>query len=282
MRTPTSALVVSILAVALLAPPAYTQRPSTQDQLNQLMTDVLNLTNSVKQLQNTADTKNVEITRALEQVLSRFGAIDSSFHRVDAAVAAIRAENEKTTQGLKGLQELKASVDGLKSTFTETTQGLQQDVVTLQNLVKGVKEQVAAGQTVETPLATAAQTYNEADASYNQGFYDLAVNGFREFLRNYPKDILRSQPAQIRIGDSLAAQRKFDQALLEYEMASQNYPNGDKTCVALYKKGLTLVELKQNPQAITAFNAVVKDCAGTAEAAGAADALKRLPKTPPK
>jgi TolA-binding protein len=263
--------------VALLAPPAYTQRPSTQDQLNQLMTDVLNLTNSVKQLQTSADTRNAEIANALQQVLSRFGAIDASFHRVDAAVGAIRAENEKTAQGLKGLQELKASVDALKSNFTQTTQGLQQDLVTLQNLVKAVKEQQTAAQTVETPLATAAQIYNEADASYNQGFYDLAIPGFREFLRNYPKDI-RSQSAQIRIGDSLSAQRKFDQALLEYDLASQNYPNGDRTCVALYKKGLTLVELKQNPEAIAAFNAVVKECSGTPEAASAADALKRVPR----
>lgn len=279
MTTPRSGLVVlSILAVALLAPPAYTQRPSTQDQLNQLMTDVLNLTNSVKQLQSSADSRNAEVANALQQVLSRFGAIDASFHRVDAAVAAIRTENEKTAQGLKALQELKSSVDALRSTFTESTQGLQQEMVALQNLVKGVKEQVAVQQSVETPLATAAQTYNEADASYNQGFYDLAITGFKEFLRNYPNDV-RSQMAQIRIGDSFSAQRKFDQALLEYEMASQNYPNGDRTCVALYKKGLTHVELKENPLATTTLNAVVKECTGTPEAAGAADAVKRVPKT---
>jgi TolA-binding protein len=241
------------------------------------MTDVLNLTNSVKQLQASADTRNAEISNLLQQVLSRFASIDAGFHKVDAAISTIRSENEKTAQGLKGLQELKSSVDALRSTFTESTQGLQQEVVALQNLVKGVKDQVAAGQTVETPLATAAQTYNEAEASYNQGFYDLAINGFREFLRNYPRDI-RSQMAQVRIGDSFSAQRKFDQALIEYEMASQNYPDGDRTCVALYKKGLTLVELKQNPQAIATLNAVVKECSGTPEAASAADAVKRVPR----
>jgi len=272
MKTITQYLIATVVLVALVAPPLHSQ--NTQAQLNQLTVDVLNLTNSVKQLQGTVDQKNSELTNLLQQVLSRFAAIDEGFHRVDAAIAGIKNDNQKNTQSL---QDLTNNVSTLKTEFGETKKELQQELVTLQGQVRGLKDQVADMHTTESPLPTAAEIYNDAYLNYSQGFYDLAVIGFREFLRNFPRDI-RSQQAQVNIGESLFAQKKFDQALLEYEMAFQNYPEGDRKCVALYKKGLTLVELKQNPDATTAFNTVVKDCAGTPEASNAADALKRAPK----
>jgi len=152
------------------------------------------------------------------------------------------------------------------------------EVKSLANQTAKATEEISAKvgemQTAEAPLPTSAQMYNSAWATYSQAFYDQAIGEFREFLRTYPKD-MRAQSAQITIGEAFAAQKKLEQAILEYDLASQNYPEGDKKCLALYKKGRALAEQKLTPQATAVFQTVVKDCPGTSEAASAQEELPR-------
>ena len=79
----------------------------------------------------------------------------------------------------------------------------------------------------------------------SQGFYDDAIGEFRDFVKNYT-DPVRFPAAQFYIGEALLIQRKFDQALEQFDIVLEKYPNSDRKCLALYRKGRALVELKQN------------------------------------
>ncbi len=91
----------------------------------------------------------------------------------------------------------------------------------------------------------------------SQGFYDDAIGEFREFVKNYT-DPMRLPAAQFYIGEALFIQRKFDQAVEQFDIVLEKYPNSDRKCLALYRKGRAHVELKQIPQATAVLQASSK------------------------
>ena len=270
MKKYTRLLLLSVLGLVLVAPPAYPQK--TQDQLNALMADSLNLQNTVKHLQQSLDQKHAETTKLLQEVLNRFVAIDSSVKTLNDSLtsmsSSIKTSDEKSA---RDLVITRAAVESLRKNLDDGILGLQSQVRTLNNQVKEIK-------TVEQPLPTATQLFQQAYGDWNAGFYSVAVDGFREFLRNYPNDAQRSPEAQFYIGDSLFNQRKFDQAVVEFDMTLSKYPTSGRKCLALYRKGQALVELKQIPPATAALQSVVKECPGTQEATNATADLKVLPR----
>jgi tol-pal system protein YbgF len=104
--------------------------------------------------------------------------------------------------------------------------------------------------------------YQAAYIDFSKGHYQLAVAGFREFLRRYAEHDLAAN-AQYWIGEShLAIARvhtdrgeaepargELQQAVQEFRRVLANYPRSDKAPAALYKEALALIDLKQPAQA---------------------------------
>ena len=82
------------------------------------------------------------------------------------------------------------------------------------------------------------------------------------------------------IGEALSAEKKYDQALQEYDIVLQKYPESDKSRSALYKKGLALAEQNQPQQAISVLNDVAKRFPGTSEATNAQAKIRELQRPP--
>ena len=272
MKTSARLLLVGILVgVVLMAPPMYPQ--NTKDQLNALMTDVLNLKNSVKQMQDSSDQKNAEVLARLQEVMNRFSTFDSSLQsgiqKLNESITVLKANNDE--RSTRSLQDTRTALEAIRKNMDEGLLGLQ-------NQVRNLGKQINDMKTAEQPLPKAADMFGQAFGELNAGFYDLAVGDFREFLRNYPNDPVRSPAAQFYIGDAFMAQKKFDQAIVEFDFTLSKYPTSDKTCSALYRKGQALAETKQTPQATETFQKVVKECPNTPEAGNAAADLKKLPR----
>jgi tol-pal system protein YbgF len=106
--------------------------------------------------------------------------------------------------------------------------------------------------------ATAEEAYQAAYLDFSRGRYELALTGFRDFLRRYPDSPL-ADSAQYGIGESYysmatqatsqnqadKATRALEQAVQEFRKVAVVYPRGAKVPSALYKEGLALTELKQ-------------------------------------
>lgn len=114
------------------------------------------------------------------------------------------------------------------------------------------------------------------DASYldiTKGNYDLALAGFGEFIKRFPRHELADN-AQYWMGEAFYAQKKYEPALTEFEKVVGNYPGKGKEPAALYKIGLCQQEMGNKDKARQYWQLLAKKYPKSPEAALAKDKLK--------
>ncbi|HJQ37383.1 MAG TPA: tol-pal system protein YbgF [Thermoanaerobaculia bacterium] len=126
-----------------------------------------------------------------------------------------------------------------------------------------------------TPSADPAQTYQAAYRDYQRGNYDLAIEGFREFVQTTPTSDMADNAAYW-IGESLFSQKKYRDAIEQFDTVVTKYPKSDKVPGALLKKGYAYISLGERAQGIVQLQYVVHEHPKSAEAALARQRLKQL------
>ena len=99
--------------------------------------------------------------------------------------------------------------------------------------------------------------FDSAMGDYYSGQYDLAVLGFTDYIKSFPKSDL-ADDAQVNICSAYVQDGKNDKAVEACDIAIRTYPNGDKIPDAYYKKGLALQNLRDINGARDAWEHVVK------------------------
>lgn len=137
----------------------------------------------------------------------------------------------------------------------------------------------ASGATTVAPAgartASPADLFAQATADYQRGQFDLARQGFQEYLDSYPKTDL-SDDAAYWIGECFAAQKKSREAIAAWERLFKQYPDSDKAAAAHLKKGVAHLDLGEKAQAIVEMQFVVHEYPRSDEAKGARQRLKAL------
>jgi len=100
------------------------------------------------------------------------------------------------------------------------------------------------------------QEYNQAMNALKGEQYNQAIRLYRKFIKKHPGSTL-SDNAQYWIGESYYAQKKYEEAIIEFEEVAQKYPKGDKVASALVKEGLAFHELKDNKTAVQLLQKVI-------------------------
>jgi tol-pal system protein YbgF len=120
-----------------------------------------------------------------------------------------------------------------------------------------------------------SELYDTAYSDYGKGRYALAIQGFQEYLDAYPGTTL-SDNAQYWIGESHYAQRKFKEAIDDFDRLLKVWPRSGKAAAALLKKGYALLELNQKAEAVVQLQYVVNEYPASEEARLARAKLKSL------
>jgi len=127
--------------------------------------------------------------------------------------------------------------------------------------------------------ATAAQeqaAYLKAFEFLKAGKYDSAIVGFQSMLNQWPQGNFADN-GWYWLGESQYVKRQYKPALDSYTALIERFPRSPKVPDALFKSGLTQVELKQAEQAKASWRRVMKDYPNS-NAAGLA--RQRLAATP--
>jgi tol-pal system protein YbgF len=127
-----------------------------------------------------------------------------------------------------------------------------------------------------TPTSLSPQeVYNTAYADYLKGNFDLATDGFKIYRDNFPDSPLADN-ALYWIGECFFSQRKFSEAVDEFNNLILDYPQGDKIAAAYLKKGLSLAELRRKDEALVVFKLLISKYPLEEEARIAQEKIKEL------
>lgn len=119
------------------------------------------------------------------------------------------------------------------------------------------------------------EVYNTAYADYLKGNFDLATDGFKIYRDNFPDSPLADN-ALYWIGECFFSQRKFSEAIDEFNDLILDYPQGDKIAAAYLKKGLALAELRRKDEALVVFKLLLSKYPLEEEARIAQEKIKEL------
>jgi tol-pal system protein YbgF len=119
------------------------------------------------------------------------------------------------------------------------------------------------------------EVYDAAYLDVTRGNYSLAIDGFEEYLRNFPDTDLADN-AQYWIGECYYAQRDYFKAIEEFGKVLDLYPRGDKVPAAMVKLGISYIEVRDRASAKKMLNQVVDLYPHTDEAALARERLATL------
>lgn len=117
--------------------------------------------------------------------------------------------------------------------------------------------------------------FNQATADYQRGQFDLARQGFQEYVDTYPKTDV-SDDALYWVGECWLAQKKPREAIGAFDKLFRLYPDSNKAATAHLKKGLAHLDLGEKAQAIVQLQYVVHQYPDTDEAKSARQRLKAL------
>lgn len=130
-------------------------------------------------------------------------------------------------------------------------------------------------QPAAAPTEDPMQVYQAAYRDYQRGNYDLAISGFRDFAAKNPNSEL-SGNAAYWVGESLYSQKKYREAIQQFDSVVTRYPKSDKVAGALLKKGYGYIALGEKSQGIVQLQYVVHEHPTAPEAALARQKLKSL------
>ncbi len=133
-----------------------------------------------------------------------------------------------------------------------------------------------------SPAAAAAAGGDQAAYQQNfnllkQGRYEDAINGFTNFIQQYPQSPLVPN-AEFWMGEAHYQMSDFQGALVNYQAVIKGYPNSSKAPDALLKTGYSQYEMQQYKVARKTLESVIKQYPGTNVANLAKQRLNRIRK----
>ncbi|MGD8440159.1 MAG: tol-pal system protein YbgF [Holophagae bacterium] len=199
--------------------------------------------------------------------------LTTEVRRLQEQIEALQASLDLTTRQLQNIsQELAAS-------RTDLGTGVVLPPVTAgePSTDEGGEAAAAAGAAVAAGGggSTPEELYRSAYEDYMRGNYDLAEQGFRDYITRYPSTELTDN-ALYWIGECLDAEDKSQQALDVFSQVLDDYPTSDKAAAAQLKKGLLYLKMDDQAQGVVHLQYVVYEYPGTREADLARERLKSL------
>jgi tol-pal system protein YbgF len=176
----------------------------------------------------------------------------------EANAAALRDLGERLGELNEKYQSLKAAPPPVVATdspgFTPPTPTLPGDGGTAPATGPSPGPSPAAPVPASAPAPR--ELYSQAYADFARGNYDLAVQGFTEYIKTYPGTDFTDN-AQYWVGECLYGKKQYNEAIEAWNTLFRDYPSSDKLPDARVKKGMALERLGRRSQALVEYRFVI-------------------------
>jgi tol-pal system protein YbgF len=112
--------------------------------------------------------------------------------------------------------------------------------------------------TTTAPAVSPQRLYDQAWGDYVGAQYNLAIAGFENYIRSFPKSELAGD-AQYFIGESYYQQGTYREAVTAYDRGISDYANSKRIPDMYYKRGMALNALGQTDRARESWEFVLKN-----------------------
>ena len=263
-------LLAFVIVVLALAPAVVFA--GTQEEIIRLQSDILQLQEQIRLLQKVVDEKNSVIQTLLEQLNDQFATNNVTFSEMVDVLNENRARNSSLAGNVTAVRDdiarLSTRLDEINSRLAEVQRKFDENQMQVQTL-RSVPSSGSGDVDVE-PDRVYSASYND----YLVGNYSLAVNGFQDFLTNYP-DSEYADNASYYLGDCYLQQKIFEMALRSFEQTVNLFPGGDKMSTAYYKIAQVLMQQNRMDDAIATLKKLEQLFPGSTEARLAGEDLAK-------
>lgn len=260
--------------IALVAALAATGCVSTSDfeaaqrQISELQDELANIKRTAAgkaEVQNV----NVRIAEQTETLLKSNAALVSKVSEID--------ERVQNTQG--AIEQTNYRLDQMGQQLTQAQRDIESLRAGAASGAPATGEPATGEVTVPAPAPATSgdpmDTYQAAYRDYQRGNFDLAIEGFNEFVAANPRSDLADN-ASYWIAESLFSQKKYREAIAQFDAVVNRYPKSDKVPGALLKKGYAYINVGEQAQGVVQLRYVLHEHPKSPEASLARQKLKQL------
>ncbi len=227
---------------------------SSKDEVQNVNVRIAEQTETLLRSNATLVTKVSEIE---ERIQNTQGSVEQTTHRLDQIAQQV-ARNQRD------LEEIRSRVTTMQAPAPADGGGEATGELT-----------VPAAAIPAAPAMDPMQTYQAAYRDYQRGNFDLAIDGFRDFLSASANSDLADN-ASYWIGESLFSQKKYREAIGQFDAVVNKYPKSDKVPGALLKKGYAYIAVGEKAQGVVQLQYVLHEHPKSQEASLARQKLKQL------
>lgn len=240
--------------------PGYPVRKDTRlilDQLQQLERIIKDLEARIVSISTETNTMSKKIT-TIEERLN--------------AVARSQADISQNKESLMlSLQFIKEEINELKNQVGKINDRLLSLPANTVQTESSTGEEAAQQDNLQSPETV----YYAAYSDYIKKNYQLAIQGFRQFIQLFPRNGLADN-SLYWIGECYYSQKMYQEAVNTFSQLIDNYADGDKIPDAILKKGFALIEMGKQSEGISVLKVLVSRFPLSEEASLAQQKIKEV------
>jgi len=239
-----------------LASKVETDTKATTTYLNDVNRNVGSVAKAVETMSAQLVPRIEEQDRRLDDLTKLVQAMDAQHATTNQTVMQLRAAREQAPTKM-----VEESSSALQPTAPE--QGSGPAVV------------AHAPRDTSMHAAQPRESYDRYITTFKQGNLDAAMQGFSQFLTEYPTSDLAAN-AQYWLGECYYGKKDYARAIDAFDRVKVGYPSSEKVPSALLKKGFAYLALKDRNRASSVWRQVVDGYPNSPEAGKALEKLAQL------
>ncbi len=202
----------------------------------------------------------LKLEKKVNALSSDYSALFKKVKIIDNKLTAVTKNQADEGQNKEtislSLQFLKEEINTLKNNLSKVYDRLIQIPTSSVKSLTGTDS--SEGITGDnSAIDTPDNIYYTAYSDYIKKNYKLAISGFTQFLKYYPKNALADN-SLYWIGECYYAQKEYKNSISSFSKLISEYSDGDKVPDALLKMGYALIETGNNDEGLKVLKKLVK------------------------
>jgi tol-pal system protein YbgF len=253
-------LFTTALAILLLPAPAALAQSRAERQMmadiRMLQEQTQQLAISLAALNDVLKTLNARLDKQDETSRKAFADQRLVVENMGADLRVIRERTDETNVRINTLNQ---EIDALRDSITQMqASAAATPAVPVDPSAPDAPLPAGAPSTTPSTVGLSpTRMYEQAFADYAAGQWSLAISGFEQFLKTFPRSEMADE-AQLHIGETHYVAGRYQDAIAAYNQVIQSYPTSNSTPQAYYKRGAAQERVRDVEAARASWEFVIK------------------------